>query len=158
MLELKVSSYNTHDCHTMLLLFLAIAIRVVNHPYLKMVIIRMCLFFNAISKKIIDVVKLDEIHKKIRMTMCQLEMCFPPSFFDTMEHYMIHLVDQVFVLGPTYMHHMYPYKHHVVVMNGYAHNHAHPKGSMIEGYTTKKVIECCVDYIKDGKLIGVLVS
>jgi hypothetical protein len=158
MLELKVSSYNTHDCHTMLLLFLAIVIRVVNHPYLKMVIIRMCLFFNAISKKIIDVVKLDEIHKKIRMTMCQLEMCFPPSFFDTMEHYMIHLVDQVFVLGPTYMHHMYPYKRHVVVMNGYAHNHAHAKGSMIEGYTTEKVIECCVDYIKDGKLIGVLVS
>jgi hypothetical protein len=26
---------------------------------------------------------------------------------------------------------------------------------MIEGYTTEKVIECCVDYIKDGKLIGV---
>jgi hypothetical protein len=34
-------------------------------------------------------------------------------------------------------------------------NHAHPEGSMIEGYTTEKVIECCVDYIKDGKPIGV---
>jgi hypothetical protein len=26
---------------------------------------------------------------------------------------------------------------------------------MIEGYTTEKVIECCVDYIKDRKPIGV---
>jgi hypothetical protein len=32
--------------------------------------------------------------------MCQLEMCFPPSFFDTMEHYMIHLTDQILVLRP----------------------------------------------------------
>jgi hypothetical protein len=93
MSELKVSGYNIHDCHTMWLLFLTIAIRSVNHPYLKMVITCMCHFFNAISKKVIDVVELDEIRKEMQMTLCQLEMCFPPSFFNTMEHYMIHLAD-----------------------------------------------------------------
>jgi hypothetical protein len=93
MSELKMSSYNTHDCHTMLSLFLAIAIRAVNHPYLKMVITHICHFFNAISKKVIDISKLDELRKEIRVTICQLKMCFPPSFFDTMEHYMIHLAD-----------------------------------------------------------------
>jgi hypothetical protein len=46
--ELKMSDYNIHDCHTMLPLFLAIATRAVNHPYSKMVITRMCHFFNAI--------------------------------------------------------------------------------------------------------------
>jgi hypothetical protein len=141
MSELKVSGYSTHDCHTMLLLFLAIAIRAVNHPYLKMVITRMCHFFNAISKKVIDVVELDEIRKEMLVTMCQLEMCFPPSFFDTMEHYMIHIADQVFVLVPTYMHHMYPYERHMVVMKGYVHNRVHPEGFMVEGYTTEKVIK-----------------
>jgi hypothetical protein len=65
MSELKMSGYNTHDCHTMLSLFLAIAIKAVNHPYLKMVITCMCHFFNAISKKVIDVVELDEIHKEM---------------------------------------------------------------------------------------------
>jgi hypothetical protein len=63
MSELKMSGYNTHDCHTMLSLFLAIAIGAVNHPYLKMVITRMCHFFNAISKKAIDVAELIEIRK-----------------------------------------------------------------------------------------------
>jgi hypothetical protein len=82
MSELKMSAYNTHDCHTMLSLFLAIAIRAVNHPYLKMVITRMYHFFNAISKKVVDVSELDELRKEIRVTMCQLEMCFPLSFFD----------------------------------------------------------------------------
>jgi hypothetical protein len=100
MSELKMSGYNTHDCHTMLLLFLAIAIGAVNHPYLKMVITRMCHFFNAILKKVIDISELDELCNEIRVTMCQLEMCFPPSFFNMMEHYMIQLADQIFVLGP----------------------------------------------------------
>jgi hypothetical protein len=46
---------------------------------------------------------------------------------------MIHLGNQIFVLGPSYMHYMYPYEHHMVVMRGYVHNRAHPEGSMIEG-------------------------
>jgi hypothetical protein len=158
MLELKVSGYNTHDCLTMLSLFLSIVIRAVNHPYLNMVITCMCHFFNAISKKVIDVVELDEIHKEMRVIVCQLEMCFPPSFFDTMEHYMIHLTYHTFVLGPMYMHHMYPYERHMIVMKGYVSNCAHLEGSMIEGYTTKEVIKCCIDYMKDGNPISVPVS
>ena len=51
---------------------------------------------------------------------------------------------------------MYPYEHHMVVIKGYVRNRAHPEGSMIEGYTTEEVIECYVDYIKDGKPIGVI--
>jgi hypothetical protein len=136
MSELKMSGYNTHDCHT-ILLFLVIAIRAINHPYVKIVIRHMCHFFNAISNKVIDIIELDEVHNEIQVTMCQLEMCFPPSFFDTMEQ------------------HMYPYEHHMVVMKGYVRNRAHPEGSMIEGYTTEEVIECYVDYIKDGKPIVV---
>jgi hypothetical protein len=118
----------------------------------------MCHFCNAISKKVIDVSELDDLRKEIRVAMCQLEMYFPPSFFDTMKHYMIYLANQIFVLGPSYMYYMYPYECHMVVMKGYVHNCAHPKGSMIDGYTTEDVIECYIDYIKDGKPIGVLVS
>jgi hypothetical protein len=137
-----MSGYNMHDCHTMLSLFLAIAIREINHPHVKLVITRICHFFNAISKKVINVIELDELRKEIRVAMCQLEMCFPPSFFNTMEHYMVHLADQIFVLGPIYMHYMYLYKFHMVVMKDYVPNHAHPEDSMIEGYTTKEIIEC----------------
>jgi hypothetical protein len=43
-------------------------------------------------------------------------------------------------------------------MKGYVRNHAHPEGSMIEGYTTEEVIKCYADYIKAGKPVGVPVS
>jgi hypothetical protein len=36
-------------------------------------------------------------------------------------------------------------------------NHAHPEGSIIEGYTTEEVVRCCTNYIKDGKRIGLLI-
>jgi hypothetical protein len=35
----------------------------------------------------------------------------------------------------------------------YVQNHAHPEGSIMEGYTTEEVVECYVDYVKDGKRI-----
>jgi hypothetical protein len=41
MSELRMSGYNTHGCHTMLSLFLSIAIRAINHPYVMKVITRM---------------------------------------------------------------------------------------------------------------------
>jgi hypothetical protein len=65
MSKLKMSGYNTHDCDKILLLFLAITIRAINHPYLKIVITRMCHLFNAISKKVINVSELDELCKEI---------------------------------------------------------------------------------------------
>jgi hypothetical protein len=119
MSELKIIVYNTHDCHMMLLLFLAITIRVVNQPYVRTVITWMCHFFNGISKKVIDIDDLEQLRKQMRETMCQLEMCFPLSSFNMTEHYMIHIVDQICVLGFVYLHHMYPYEHYMSIVKGY---------------------------------------
>jgi hypothetical protein len=30
-------------------------------------------------------------------------------------------------------------------------NRTHLEGSIMEGYTIEEVVECCVDYVKDGK-------
>jgi hypothetical protein len=83
-----------------------------------------------------------------------LEMCFPPSFLDMQQHLMIHLVDQILTLGPLYLHSMFPYEWYLAVLKSYVRNRAHPEGSIMEGYTTEEVVECCVDYVKDEKRIG----
>jgi hypothetical protein len=67
---------------------------------------------------------------------------------------MIHLVDQIHTLGPLYFHSIFPYEQYLVVLKSYVQNHAHSEGSIMEGYTTEEVIECCTDYVKDGKRIG----
>jgi hypothetical protein len=41
------------------------------------------------------------------------------------------------------------------VLKGYVRNRAHLEGSIMEGYTIEEVIESCIDYIRDGTMIGV---
>ena len=70
-----------------------------------------------------------------------MEMCSPPSFFNIIVHIVVHLVAQIEALGPMYLHEMWTYERFMSILNGYVSNHAHPKGSMIEAYTTKEAIE-----------------
>jgi hypothetical protein len=70
---------------------------------------------------------------------------------------MIHLVDQILTLGPLYLHSMFPYKRYLAVLKSYVRNRAHPEGSIMEGYTIEKVHECCAYYVRDGKMIGLLI-
>jgi hypothetical protein len=67
---------------------------------------------------------------------------------------MIHLVDQIHTLGPLYLHSMFSYERYLAVLKSYVRNCAHPEGSIMEGYTIEEVVECCMDYVKDGKRIG----
>jgi hypothetical protein len=53
---------------------------------------------------------------------------------------MIHLVDQILILGPLYLHSMFSYERYLAVLMSYVWNRAHPEGSIMEGYTTEEVV------------------
>ena len=142
MKDLTISGYNAHDCHIMIV-FLAVAIRAIKPVYVRMVITRTIYFFNKISQKEIYRDELDSLQEFMAETMAQLEMCFPPSFFDIMPHVMIHMVDQIRALGPLYLHEMWTYKRFMSTLNRYVLNRACLEGSMVEAYHTEEVIECC---------------
>ena len=67
---------------------------------------------------------------------------------------MIHMVDQIRALGPLYLHEMWTYERFMSILNRYVLNRAYPEGSMIEGYSTMEVIECCLCYLNDKVSIG----
>jgi len=87
-------------------------------------------------------------------TMAQLEVCFLPGYFDITENLMIHIIDQIQVLGPLYLHEIWTYERFMSILNRYVLNRAHPVGSMIEGYNTEEVIESCLGYLKDIVSLG----
>jgi hypothetical protein len=90
---MSMSGYNSHDCHMMMMVFLAIAIRAIKPMRIKVLITRLCYFFNTVSSKVIGLKELDTLKAYMIETMCMLEMCFPPSFIDMQQHLMIHLMD-----------------------------------------------------------------
>jgi hypothetical protein len=146
---LRFSRLSYHDDS-----FLAIIIRAIKPLHIKVLITWLCYFFNTISQKVIGRKELDALNAYKIETMFMIEMCFPPPFFDMQEHLMIHLMDQILTLGPLYLHSMFPYERYLAVLKAYVHNRAHLEGCIMECYTTEEVVECCMDYVKDGKQIG----
>jgi len=121
-------------------------------------ITRLCFFFNAIYSKVIDPLKLVELENEVAIILCQLEMYFPPSFFDIMVHLIVHLVREIKCYGPVYLRWMYPVEGYMKFLKEYTKNLHRPKASIVERYITKETIEFCSEYIEKTKSVGLLES
>src|SRR3954469_14591612 len=72
-----------------------------------------------------------------------------------MTHLLVHLVEEISILGPVFLHNMFPFERFMGVLKKYVHNRARPEGSISKGYGTEEVTEFCFDFIPDLKPIGV---
>ena len=72
-----------------------------------------------------------------------------------MTHLLVHLVKEISIPGPVFLHNMFPFERFMGVLKKYVHNHARLEGSIAKGYGTEEVIEFCVDFIPDLDPIGV---
>jgi len=72
-----------------------------------------------------------------------------------MTHLLVHLVKEISILGPVFLHNMFPFERFMGVLKKYVHNHVRPEGSITKGYRTEEVIEFYIDFIPDLDLIGV---
>jgi len=106
--DLKLIGLKSHDCHVLMQQLLLVAIRGIFPKNVRHRITRLCSFFNSICNKEIDSQKFDELEEEIIIILCQLEMFFPPSFFDIMVHLIVHLIREIKLCGPVYMRWMYP--------------------------------------------------
>ena len=79
----------------------------------------LCFFFNKISQKTMDVLELDELKAVAVETVCQLEMYFPPSFFDIMVHLIVHIVYEIKMCGPVFLRSMYPFERFMGILKHY---------------------------------------
>jgi hypothetical protein len=118
-------------------------------------IVKLCAFLNAISQKVINPDILPRLQKDVAHCLVSFELVFPPSFFNIMTHLLVHLVEEIAILGPIFLHNMFPFERFMRSLKKYAHNRARAEGSISMGYGTEEVIEFCVDFIPDLKSIGV---
>jgi hypothetical protein len=71
-----------------------------------------------------------------------------------MTHLLVHLVEEISILAPVFLHNMFPFERFMGVLNIYVHNHARPERSISKGYLTEEIIEFCIDFVPDLNLIG----
>ena len=102
-LKFNYGPMKAHYCHVIMTQLLPVALRGILLPKVHAPIIMLCSFFNAISKKVIDVSPLEQLQRDIAKTHVRLEMHFPPTYFDISLHLLIRLADQIRALGPMYL-------------------------------------------------------
>ena len=75
-----------------------------------------------------------------------------------MTHLLIHIVKAINILGPVFLHNMFPFERYILVLKKYVRKCSSPEGCIAKGYGTEEVIEFCIDYIDDRRLIVVPIS
>eukprot|EP00256_Glycine_max_P055210 XP_014622336.1 uncharacterized protein LOC106795911 [Glycine max] len=154
--ELKLVGLKSHDCHVLMQQLLPVAIRGTLPEKVRVAISRLC--FNAICAKVIDPKQLDALEDEVVVVLFQMEMFFPPSFFDIMVHLVVHLVREIRCCGPTYFRWMYPVERYMKVLKGYTKNRHRPEASIVERYVAEECIEFASQYIDSLKPVGVPAS
>ena len=72
-----------------------------------------------------------------------------------MIYLIVHLVKEIDILGHVFLHNMFPFERFMGVLKKCVRNRACLEGSIASAYLTEGVIDFCVDFIDDLKLIGV---
>jgi hypothetical protein len=68
---------------------------------------------------------------------------------------LVHLIKEISILSPVFLHNMFPFERFKGVLKKYVHNRARLEESIAKGYGIEEVIEFCVDFIPDLDPIGV---
>ncbi|KAK1687163.1 hypothetical protein QYE76_048011 [Lolium multiflorum] len=140
------SGMKSHDCHVMMQI-LPVAIRGIMDDHVRATLTGLCNFFDVITRKSISVKKLARLQEEIVVILCELEMYFPPAFFDVMVHLLVHIMDDIVSLGPAFLHNMMSFERMNGVIKGYVRNRSHPDGSIVQGWLTEECISFCTNYL-----------
>ena len=132
--DLRLVGLKSHDCHVLMQQLLAVVIRDILPNKVRLAITRLCFFFNSICSKVVDTMKIDELENEAAIIMSQLEMYFPPAFFDIMIHLIVHLVIEIKCCGPVYLWWMYPFEQYMKILKGYTKNLYRPEAFIVERY------------------------
>ncbi|CAM8886630.1 unnamed protein product [Rhodiola kirilowii] len=153
--DLRLNGFKSHGCHTFKQQLLPMAIRGILSPKVRAAVQRLCVIFSSLCAKVIDTSELDGLQEQIVVTLCQLEMLFPPSFFDIMVHLTVHLVRELQILGPNHMRWMYPFERYIKVLKSYVRNRHRPEGCLVQGCIAEEAVEFSTYFLGNTTTVGV---
>jgi len=108
--ECRLYGMKSHDCHVFMQTLIPLAFRDLLPKGIWDALTEISYFFRDIRSSKLNVDHIERLEMNIMETICKLEMIFPPSFFNSMEHLSVHLPFEVKVGGPVQYRWMYPFE------------------------------------------------
>ncbi|BBN69078.1 hypothetical protein Prudu_737S000100 [Prunus dulcis] len=106
-------------------------------------------FFSQLTAKTLRRTDMFQLRHDIVQVLCKFEMIFPPAFFTSMMHVMVHLPEEALLAGPVNYCWMYPIERLLGELKKSVRNRAKPEGSIIEAWVQYESLTFCGMYLKD---------
>ncbi|XP_073221455.1 uncharacterized protein [Cicer arietinum] len=104
-----IHGMKSHDCHVFMECLLLIAFHSLPEFVWKP-LTELSRFFKDLCCNTLRLGDLVKLNDNISIIICKLERIFPPGFFDSMEHLLIHLSNEAMLGGPVHYRWMYPFE------------------------------------------------
>ena len=98
--ECRLYGMKSHNCHVFMQTLILLAFCDLLAKGIWDALMEINHFFRDICSRKLNVDHIERLETNIIETLCKLEMIFPPSFFNLMEHLPVHLSFEVKVGGP----------------------------------------------------------
>lgn len=118
------TSPKTHDWHVLLQYFLPIALRGHQDPRVFMAFADLSVVYRWVCSKEINIADIPHMKLKLAETMAKLEEEMPSTFWNIMQHLIIHLVDEVESHRTVHMRWMYYIERHMKVLKSFVRQRA----------------------------------
>lgn len=143
----KFQGLKSHDYHCLIQQIIPVVSRTMLQPLQRTALIRLGKSLSQICARVVDKSEIAALRVYVAETLCFLEVCFPPSFFDVMEHTLVHLVDELDICGPVGGRWMYPCERYLGTLKSFVRNRAQPEASMAKGYVAEEALGFCTEYL-----------
>jgi hypothetical protein len=108
--ECRLYGMKSHNCHVFMQTLIPLAFHDLLPKGIWDALTEINHFFRDLCSSKLNVDHIEGLETNIVETLCKLEMIFPPSFFDSMEHLLIHLLFDAKVGGSVQYRWMYPFE------------------------------------------------
>ena len=98
--ECRLYGIKSHDCHVFMQTLIPLAYHDLLSKGIWDALMEISHFFKDICSNKLNVDHIEMLETNIVETLCKLEMIFPPSFFDSIDHLLIYLPFTIKVGGP----------------------------------------------------------
>ncbi|KAL0360854.1 UNVERIFIED_CONTAM: hypothetical protein Sradi_3769900 [Sesamum radiatum] len=135
---LRLHDMKSHDCHVLMQKLIPVAFCELLPEFVWSALMEVSLLFQVLCSTTLDVKKVQELEENI-VIMCNLEKIFPPAFFDSMDHLIVHLSYEARVGGPVQYRWMYPFERFLRDLKKKVKNKAHVEALICEAYNVQEI-------------------
>jgi hypothetical protein len=96
-------------------------------------------FYRQICAKQVSKVMMQRLKKEIAVLVCKMVKVFPPGWYNTMQHLLVHLPWEDKVGGPVKFRWIYSKEREFKKLGSMVHNKARVKGYIPEAFTCKEI-------------------